>query len=69
MNKVKYINMCIVEFGKKFGMTARLSYQYLKQYAGLSFLDNCYEAEHMLSLEDALNDLKLYCQRHGGTIK
>lgn len=68
MNKVRYINMCIVEFGKKFGMTAQLSYQYLKRYYGLVFLDKCYEAEHLLSLEETLRDLKVYCKRHGGTI-
>ena len=58
MNKIRYINMCIVEFGKKFGMTAQLSYQY-----------KCYEAEHLLSLNDALTDLKVYCKRNGGTIE
>lgn len=61
--------MCIVEFGKKFGMTAQLSYQYLKKYKGISFLDKCYEAEHLLSLNDALTDLKVYCKRNGGTIE
>ncbi len=68
MNKIRYINMCIVEFGKKFGMSARLSHQYLKRYSGLAFLDRCYEAEHQMSLEQALDDLKIYCKRHGGTI-
>jgi len=68
MNKIRYINMCIVEFGKKFGMTAQLSYQYLKKYKGLSFLEKCYEAEHLLSLEEALSDLKIYCKRNGGTL-
>ena len=61
--------MCIVEFGKKFGMTAQLSYQYLKKYKGISFLDKYYEAEHLLSLNDALTDLKVYCKRNGGTIE
>ena len=69
MNKIRYINMCIVEFGKKFGMTAQLSYQYLKKYKGISFLDKCYEAEHLLSRNDALTDLKVYCKRNGGTIE
>ena len=69
MNKIRYINMCIVEFGKKFGLTTRLSYLYLKQYSGLAFLDKCYEAEHQLSLNQALSDLKAYCMRHGGTVK
>ena len=69
MNKIRYINLCIVEFGKKFGMTSLLSYQYLSKYKGLAFLDKCYEAEHQLSLNDAFNDLKIYCKRQGGTLE
>lgn len=68
MNKIRYINMCIVEFGKRFGMTSRLAYEYLKEYHGLSFLDKCYEAEHQQPLKDTLLGLKTYCKRHGGTI-
>lgn len=68
MNKIRYINMCIVEFGRKFGMSPLLSYQYLKEFSGLSFLDKCYEAEHQLSLDETLGDLRIYCKRNGGTI-
>ena len=68
MNKIRYINMCIVEFGKKFGMSVKLSYNYLEKYKGLAFLDKCYEAEHQLSLDEALNDLCVVCKRNGGAI-
>lgn len=68
MNKIRYINMCIVEFGRKFGMSAALSHHYLQNYSGLAFLDKCYEAEHQLSLAQALDDLRIYCKRNGGTI-
>ena len=69
MNKIRYINMCIVEFGKKFGMSAFLSHKYLKEYQGLAFLDRCYEAEHQVSLDDAIHDLVVYCKRNGGSIE
>ena len=68
MNKIRYINMCIVEFGRRFGMTSRLAYQYLKDYAGLAFLDKYYEAEHQQPLNDTLTGLKAYCKRHGGSL-
>jgi hypothetical protein len=68
MNKIRFINMCIVEFGKLFGMQPALAFNYLKEYGGLSFLDKCYEAEHQLSLDDVMSDLTIYCQRHGGTL-
>ncbi|WP_293715578.1 DUF3791 domain-containing protein [uncultured Parabacteroides sp.] len=30
------------------------------------FLDECYEAEHQLSLSDAVDDLSVICKRNGG---
>lgn len=68
MNKIRYINLCIVEFAKKFGMTAKVSFNYLKQYKGLETLVKCYEAEHQLPLSDSLNDLVSVCKRNGGTL-
>ncbi len=61
--------MCIVEFARKHGMLPKIAFNYLNEHRGLEFLDRCYEAEHQLSLEDALSDLKVYCQRYGGTIR
>lgn len=60
--------MCIVEFGKKFGMPANISFNYLKENQALNFLDECYAAEHTLSLDDALDDIQAISRRHGGTI-
>lgn len=60
--------MCIVEFGKKFGLSAKISFNYLKQYKALAFLDKCYEAEHQLSLAETLKDMQSYCRKFGGTI-
>lgn len=68
MDKIRYINLCITEFAKKFGMPADIAFNYLKQYQALAFLDKCYEAEHQLSLADALKDMQMYCRKHGGTI-
>ena len=68
MNKIRYINMCIVEFAKSFNMSAKISFNYLKQYKGLDFLDKCFEAEHQMSLKDSLNDLIVICKRNGGTL-
>ena len=68
MNKSRYINLCIVEFGKRNGMPPTLAFNYLNTYKGFSFLDRNYDAEHLLPLEDTLSDLAEYCIRNGGTI-
>lgn len=68
MNKIRYINLCIVEFGRHYGMSAALAFNYLKEHKAVDFLDRHYEAEHLLPLADTVRDMRLYCQRHGGTL-
>lgn len=68
MNKIRYINLCIVEFGRCFGMPAAMAFNYLRDYKALTFLDEHYEAEHLLPLADTLKGLRKYCQRNGGTV-
>lgn len=68
MNKIRYINLCIVKFGEKHKMRPPIAFNYLRDYKGLDFLDKHYEAEHLLSLDDALNDLQKICRRNGGTL-
>ncbi|MBO5157542.1 MAG: DUF3791 domain-containing protein [Prevotella sp.] len=68
MEKIRYMNMCIVEFGKKYGMPTVMAFNYLKEYKALDFIDRHYEAEHLLPLNDTLKDLHAYCKRNGGAI-
>ena len=68
MNKIRYINLCIVEFGKRHGLSSAQAFNYLNEYKGFAFLDRHYEAEHLLPLEDTLADLATYCKRRGGTV-
>lgn len=64
MNKIRYMNLCIVEFAKKLGMSANIAFNYLHKYKGLDFLDKCYEAEQQMSLRDSLNNLTAICRRN-----
>lgn len=68
MDKIRYINLCITKFGEEFGMPAYMSFNYLKDHKALDFLDECYAAEHLLSLEDAMDDMLTISRRNGGTI-
>ena len=68
MEKIRYINLCIVEFGKRYGMPAAQAFNYLNMYKGFAFLEKNYEAEHLLPLDDTIADLAVYCKRYGGTM-
>ena len=64
--RVAFIIYCIRKFAEHFGITVKESFDYLHKYKGIKFLDDCYEAEHTLSFDDAVNDLTAVCLKHGG---
>lgn len=68
-NKIKYINYCISTFAKQNNMSLLEAFNYLERYGGLSFLDECYEAEHLLSIENTIEDLVVICKNNGGKLK
>lgn len=69
MDKTKqmmaYYVVCIRCFGERFGLTPKESHAYLDRHAGLQFLMDCYEAEHTLSIEEAVEDMAVVCRRNG----
>ena len=65
-NKLTYIIYCINAFGEKHDLMPKQAYAYLKRYGGIQFIDECYAAEHTLSLEDAVSDMTTICKRNGG---
>lgn len=67
-NRIAYTVICISEFALRFSMNQQEAYQHLKRYGGLSFLKDCYDAEHLLSIEDAVDDLALICEKNGGIV-
>lgn len=67
-NRVTYIVYCVSAFASHFGLSIKQAYSYLKRFKGISFLDECYEAEHQLSIKDAVSDLSVICHRNGGAL-
>ena len=67
-NRVTYMIYCVSAFALHFGLTMKQAYSYLKRFKGIAFLDECYEAEHQLSIEDAVNDLSIISHRNGGAL-
>ena len=65
-NRITYMVYCINTFAERYRLTAKQAFAYLNRFKGMDFLDECYEAEHQLSLEDAVNDLSIICKRNGG---
>lgn len=66
---VEYINCCIGAFAREYKLKTWQAYAYLRRFTGIDFLIQCYEAEHTLSIEDAVEDLQVICARNGGKIE
>ncbi len=68
-NKIEYVVTCVGAFAQKYSLTNPQAYTYLRRFSGIDFLLDCYDAEHTLSIDDAVIDLQSICYRHGGRIK
>ena len=64
-NTIEYVNCCVGAFANRFKLTLAQSYAYLRRFKGIDFLIDCYAAEHTLSIEDAVEDIMLLCQKNG----
>ena len=67
-NRIAYLVACVGAFAERHGLTNQYSYQYLRQYKGTDFLRDYYEIEHTFSIDEAVDDLTMICQRNGGAI-
>ena len=63
---VDYMVVCVNDYADRHGLSRVDSFGYLLRNKGLDFLEDCYEAEHTLSLDDALDDLDTICKRNEG---
>lgn len=68
LNKINYIVACVNEFADAVQLTVQQAFRYLYNYKGIEFVNEHYEIEHTLSLEDVIEDLKRVCQNNGGNI-
>ena len=68
-NIVNYIVICINKIKKKCKITSKEAYLYLRDFKGIEFLKENYEAEHTIGLDDTIDDLKQVCINNGGNIR
>ena len=67
-NIIEYIIWVIGSFARQFSLTNAKAYEYLRKYKGLEFLNKHYGIEHTQSIEDAVEDITIICNRYGGAL-
>ena len=64
-----YYVMCVSAFAQAKNISQKDSYNYLKEYKGIEFIDEFYDVEHCLSIDNAVDDLTVVCKNNGGYIE
>lgn len=68
-NVIAYIIAVISEFAKAHHISVREANNYLLRFKGIDFLTEHYDAEHLLSFDDSVQDLTRVCLNNGGGIR
>ena len=68
LNKIEYVICCVGAFAMRFKLSNSQAYAYLRRFAAIDFLLDCYAAEHTLSIDDAVDDITHICLQKGGRI-
>ena len=66
--KTTYFVYCVNHFADRYKLSANDAFNYLFKYGGMNFLDEFYQVEHLLSLNDAVEDLTAICKNNGGNL-
>ena len=67
-DQINWIVACVNEFAKGRAIKPQDAFRYLYDHGGISFMIDHYEAEHLLSFEDAVDDLTRICAQNGGEL-
>ena len=65
---IEYIIALVNEFSKRYGLTEKQAYRYIRIHKGIAFIEEHYDIMHTLSCEDAVDGVALYCRKSGGIL-
>lgn len=66
---IGYVVAVINEFAETHNISPREASNYLARFKGIDFLTEHYEAEHLLSIDDSVEDLTRVCFNNGGGLQ
>lgn len=65
---IEYIIALVNEFAKRYGLTEKQAYRYIRMYKGVDFVEQNYGIIHTLDFDEAVDSVALYCRRKGGKL-
>ena len=67
--KIEWTLIFVYEFGRRYGLTTKQAFNYLKRYKGIDFVDRHYDYVHTQSFESMIDDIGEYCRLKGGMLQ
>lgn len=64
----EYIIALVNEFGRKFGLSDKQAYNYIRHHNGITFIEKNYGIIHTLDFNEAVDSVATYCRRSGGEL-
>jgi len=65
---IAYIVFIVSEFAKEHSLSLNNAFSYLAEYGAIRFLDENYDAEHLLSTDEVVEDMYAISRRNGGVL-
>lgn len=67
-DRIEWTVIFILEFGRKYGLSLKQSFNYLNRYKAIDFIDKHYDYVHTQSFASMIEDISEYCRHHGGAL-
>ena len=65
---IAYIVFIAREFSKEYSLSFNKAFAYLANHGAIHFLDEHYDAEHLLSTDEVVEDMYAISHRNGGVL-
>ena len=68
-NRIGYTVALVSEFAARHSIRPRQAYNYLKNFKGLKYLEECYGFLHTQSFQDGVETMTRVCSNNGGELR
>lgn len=65
---MEYIIALVNEFAKKFNLSDKQAFNYIRNHQGVTFIEDNYGIIHTLDFQEAVESLALFCRKTGGLL-
>ena len=65
---MEYIIALVNEFAKKFNLSDKQAFNYIRNHQGVTFIEDNYGIIHTLDYQEAVESVALFCRKTGGLL-